>query len=371
MSTLDAATLTDAAEAACRAGLRAGLAELDARDLAQEALVRALTSSRPPDGVPLAAWVYGIAKNLGRDHWKSAQRRELLVEPPESSAHEDDLATVLSVRRAVDELPEPLRAVVTLHELEQHSLRETAEALQIPFDTAKDRLRRAREQLRASLGDGDVVASERAHTRRRAAVQGAAIVAGVCALLGDRALATAATATVAATAGRLTMRTWMAVTAGSALVAGGFAVGRLTTTTSTPTSHAAVAPPQAIVATVPVPDAADAVPDAVPIDAAVIQHAAAAASHPQPSDNQAERLLLDRARAGMQRGLYSEALVTLMSHARRFPDGALAEERDVLIIESYARSGQTELARRRIAQYRAAYPTGVLRTRVTELESTF
>jgi RNA polymerase sigma factor (sigma-70 family) len=368
VSSLDAATLTDAAEAACRAGLRAGLAELDARDLAQEALVRALTSSRPPAGVSLAAWVYGIARNLGRDHWKSAQRRELLVDAPESSAQEDDLATVLSVRRAVDELPEPLRAIVTLHELEQHSLRETAEALQIPFDTAKDRLRRAREQLRASLGD-DVVASERAHTRRRAAVQGAAIVAGVCALLGDRALATAATATALATAGRLTMRTWMAVTAGGALVAGGFAVGRLTTTPpAIASSRVEARPPPVAMATVP-PDAADLLPDAVPPDATAIVHATTPA-RARPTDNQDERLLLDRARAGMQRGLYSEALVTLMSHARRFPDGALAEERDVLIIESYARSGQVELARRRIAQYRSAYPTGVLRTRVSELEAT-
>ncbi len=79
---LDPEMLLAAAEAACRAGLRAGLAELDARDLAQEAMMRALTTARPPPDVALAAWVYGIARNLGRDHRKAAQRRELLVRHP-------------------------------------------------------------------------------------------------------------------------------------------------------------------------------------------------------------------------------------------------------------------------------------------------
>ncbi|MGN6108150.1 MAG: RNA polymerase sigma factor, partial [Kofleriaceae bacterium] len=150
----DTPTLQQAAEAACRAGLRAGLSEPEARDLAQEALVRALSSARPPEGVPLPAWVYGIARNLGRDRSKSARQREVLVEvAPDDVVPADDLATVLAVRQAVHELPKPLRDVVTLHELEEHSLREAALALQIPFETAKDRLRRAREQLRERLGD--------------------------------------------------------------------------------------------------------------------------------------------------------------------------------------------------------------------------
>ncbi|MGN6105228.1 MAG: hypothetical protein ACTHU0_09010 [Kofleriaceae bacterium] len=56
--------------------------------------------------------------------------------------------------------------------------------------------------------------------------------------------------------------------------------------------------------------------------------------------------------------------MTLMSHARRFPSGTLAEERDVLIIEAYLRAGNTALAQRRIERYRAEYPNGVLRGRV-------
>jgi RNA polymerase sigma-70 factor (ECF subfamily) len=167
---LDRAVLEDAAEAACRAGLRAGLREPDARDLAQEALVRALSSARPPDGVPLAAWTYGIARNLGRDQAKAARSREILVDAVPDAAVDHELTTILAVRRALDALPAPLRDVVTLHELEEHSLRETAAALAIPFDTAKDRLRRAREQLRDQLGDPDLACRrERSHSRRRGA----------------------------------------------------------------------------------------------------------------------------------------------------------------------------------------------------------
>ena len=87
-SEVDANTLEHAATAACRAALRAGLTDHDARDLAQDALVRALTSAQPPAGVPLPAWVYGIAKNLGRDHAKSPMRREVSIEAtPEITQH--------------------------------------------------------------------------------------------------------------------------------------------------------------------------------------------------------------------------------------------------------------------------------------------
>jgi outer membrane protein assembly factor BamD (BamD/ComL family) len=57
-----------------------------------------------------------------------------------------------------------------------------------------------------------------------------------------------------------------------------------------------------------------------------------------------------------------------MSHERRFPAGQLAEERDVMLIEAYLQSHQPELARARIATYRAAHPTGLQLTRVRELE---
>jgi len=349
--TPDQHTLQDAAEAACRAGLRAGLRDSDARDLAQEALLRALSSAQPPADVPLSAWVYGIARNLGRDHKKSARQRELLVEPPETF-NDDDVATVLAVRRALGELSEPLRDVITLHELEDHTLRETATALAIPFDTAKDRLRRAREQLREQLSEGDTVIEKR-QSRRRAAASSAAVVAAVWAALGERS----------ASAAPRVVRWWMAATASVALVGGGFVVGRVT---SHPTALTPVPPVMVAVANVTRPPA--------PTPAVVPPGIAPAASKkqsekqsPARADHSAERLLLDRARAAIQRGLTDDALVDLMAHARQFPEAALAEERDVLIIEAYVRANNATLAQRRIDAYRLQYSNGALRSRVDRL----
>ena len=431
-TSLDRPTLQHAAEAACRAALRAGLAEPEARDLAQEALVRALSSARPPAGVPLPAWVYGIARNLGRDHAKAARRRELLIDPPGDAAiADDDLATVLAVRRAVHELPEPLREVITLHELEEHSLRETALALGIPFDTAKDRLRRAREQLRARLAEtaspsASAVATERTYTGRRAARHATAIVAAATALLGDRAIAAAMTAaassdaaaspvaagsaTAPVAAGSATapvaagflVRGWIAAVAGGALLVAGFVAGRASAPTSELTSTRAAGEAVTLASPAPALDAAgppaaievgtdtvgvdvaalpsataEARVDAIPIATgsgrgATQRRSPAAAAIPDESpaaaaSGAAERLLLDRARAGIQRGLPDEALVTLMSHARQFPSGTLAEERDVLMIEAYLGAGNDAAAARRIAVYRTDHPAGVLRARVEAL----
>ncbi len=361
MVAADVPALEDAAEAACRAALRAGLCDADASDLAQEALMRALTSAQPPGGVPLSAWVYGIARNLGRDRAKSARSRELLVDVVPETAHTDDTAVILAVRRAVHELPESLRDVVTLHELEELSLRETAEALAIPFDTAKDRLRRARERLRTQLGDADYTA-ERTHTRRRAAQTGAAIVVAVLAGLGDR-VAAAATATASVAARGVVVRAWVAAAIGVVLAVGGFAIGRLTA----PREHVPVEVAAASPELAPSPEVATSQLPAPPppVAAPTPKHVApATASAPTDPGHAAERLLLERARAALQRGLNDEALVSLMSHERQFPTGAFAEERDVLIIEAYVAENNDELARRRIERYRADHPGGALRSRV-------
>jgi len=392
---VDAATLEHAASAACRAALRAGLTEVDARDLAQDALVRALTSARPPDGVPLPAWVYGIARNLGRDHAKSAKRREVATEVTPDAGANEDLATVIAVRRAVDDLPLPLRDVITLHELEEHSLRETAEALQIPFDTAKDRLRRAREQLRVSLGDDAAVANERTHTRRRAAANAGAIVAGLYSLLGRSTIAaadggaiaqtgatTGVTGSVAAITTSRTIPIWLAAVAGTVLLAGGFAIGRISAPARAPAAtpivgaaraddpleaETAVAQPAEPVAAAAEPVAPAASAPARTTPRAVIAAPPPVAAMPTAEPGNPELLLVDRARAGLRRGMHDEALVTLMEHARRFPAGDLAEERDVLMIEAYLRAAKPELARRRIERYHVDHPDGVLRARVDAL----
>lgn len=383
----DVATLEGAAQAAFRACVRAGLGEADARDLAQEALCAALTRARPASAdVPLAAWVYGIARNLCRDHAKAAGRREVpTAAPPDVDAPPDDLATVLSVRAAIDALPAGLRDVVTLHELEEHTLAETAASLQIPFDTAKDRLRRARDTLRAALAD-EALRPERAQARRRAAAVSAAIVVGAL-LLAERADAAAPDTSSAAGAARRVVRArrhgaWLAV-GGAALVGLGIVIGRASERAAVPDRAPAVI---AVAPRAPAIDAAPAIPPPPPVPAPAPAPApappvasprasrgapAAPTVAPPPAsplpDGAAERLLLDRARTALHRARVDDATVALMTHARQFPDGALAEERDAMLIEAYVRAGRREVARARLDAYRATYPHGVLRDRVDAL----
>ncbi len=82
-----------------------------------------------------------------------------------------------------------------------------------------------------------------------------------------------------------------------------------------------------------------------------------------------ESHLINRARTALGRGLVDEALRATMQHERRFLDGRLAEERDVLTIEAYATKGEVRILRQRIARYRETYPQGFYRRRVKKIEA--
>jgi outer membrane protein assembly factor BamD (BamD/ComL family) len=68
-----------------------------------------------------------------------------------------------------------------------------------------------------------------------------------------------------------------------------------------------------------------------------------------------EGSLLLRARQALD-GDPASALALTQEHARRFPNGTLAPEREVLAIEALARLGRTSDARARLDSFRARYP---------------
>lgn len=144
----------------------------EAYDLSQEVFLRVFrTLDRFRADASLKTWIYRIAINQASNRRRFWSRRhrlgqvsldahvEVHGEPTEatdaSSPHRilasKQLAERLTV--ALDALPFDQRTVIILREVEGLSYDEIAQALDIAVGTVKSRLTRARQALRASLGE--------------------------------------------------------------------------------------------------------------------------------------------------------------------------------------------------------------------------
>ncbi len=115
-------------------------------------------------------WLYGIASNLLRKHFRrrAGELRMLgrLVEQPVSDDHLDAVADVIDAQvqvramaKLLDGLPPRERDVLLLHAWEALTYEETANALKIPVGTVRSRLNRTRRRLRAGMDEIDRVRS--------------------------------------------------------------------------------------------------------------------------------------------------------------------------------------------------------------------
>lgn len=373
--------------------VRFGSSRADAEDLAQEVLVIAWRKQGELDrDRSLDAWLYGIARNVYRNHARSQRRKPMTDEltpatvtaaAPATDAR--DLAEVVTFRDALGALPEAQQDIVILHELEEYTLKETAELLAIPFDTAKDRLRRAREQLREHMHAdlAAVAANERRTTSQLAKAAAPAVLVGVLAAVSRSAAAAgagaaagasaagAASATGGSAASTLTGAAFASKLVLGGVLAAGIALGvladRVITRGTPPAASAGLAstelPAEPVVRALP--DAA--VPDAAPAaDADAALHPGGSATAAAGAATSPEAQLIERARVALRRGTPDEALRTLMSHERRFPAGQLAEERDILLVEAYVAAGNLTLARERLEHYNATYPNGLHKQRAAD-----
>jgi RNA polymerase sigma-70 factor (ECF subfamily) len=127
-----------------------------AEDVAQETVVRLLAAERPAATRP---WLRTVARNLVRRLGRAARRRGEVeddhgrasrVAAPSTA----EIAQRLELERRLTErvlaLGPPARDVVLLHFFEGRTVPETAAQLGIPLETARTRLRRALDELRAS-----------------------------------------------------------------------------------------------------------------------------------------------------------------------------------------------------------------------------
>lgn len=143
----------------------------DARDVAQEAFVRAFRGIGSFDGrADFFTWLYRIVVNTALNQRRRVKRRaerpleeEILPEPLQRRADGDparelELKRLLRrVHRAVDALSEGQRAAVVLVLMEGMSYREAAEVLECSEGTVGWRVHEARTRLRQALGDDALV----------------------------------------------------------------------------------------------------------------------------------------------------------------------------------------------------------------------
>jgi hypothetical protein len=134
-----------------------------------------------------------------------------------------------------------------------------------------------------------------------------------------------------------------------------------------PTSQRLDVPPPPPVAAIPAAPAPSTAPPPVePIERPAIARPRASAPAPASStDTLAEETaLLSRAKSAMDRRAYRDALVLLDEHARRFPSGMLAPERDAHRSIARCRSGERDSTI--FATFTAAHPRSAYLSRVRE-----
>jgi RNA polymerase sigma-70 factor (ECF subfamily) len=153
-----------------RLALRLMQNEADAEDVMQETFISAFKAIGSFEGrSELSTWLYRIAYNAAMMRLRKHQPHTVSVEETETA---DDGALVptqlfdwcclpeqdfetgetrAELEKAIGELPDKLRAVFVLRELEGLSTEETAQALSISNETVKTRLHRARLWLRERL----------------------------------------------------------------------------------------------------------------------------------------------------------------------------------------------------------------------------
>jgi RNA polymerase sigma-70 factor, ECF subfamily len=127
-----------------------------AHEIASEAFVRLLARWTRVDSPQ--SYLYMIATNLVRDHWRKAERERRAIRNVTAGAESDAIAHPgqdVDVRNLIEGLPAKLRDPFLLHYYAGFAIREVATLLHRPEGTIKADLFAARAKLKTALGDRD------------------------------------------------------------------------------------------------------------------------------------------------------------------------------------------------------------------------
>lgn len=110
----------------------------------------------------LRSWIYGITRRTVSAYHRSQRariplsiqagvEREAVSQAPTPLAHTETSAELQMLMSLLEELDEPKREMFALVEIEELSVPQAAELLEIPLNTAYSRLRTARQAFEAAL----------------------------------------------------------------------------------------------------------------------------------------------------------------------------------------------------------------------------
>ncbi|TRZ36326.1 RNA polymerase sigma factor SigW [Niallia circulans] len=141
----------------------------EAEDISQEAFLRAYVNiNRFNMDLKFSTWLYRIATNLCIDRIRKKKPDYYLdAEVPgtdglnmysqissDTRLPEEDVESLelqALIQREISKLPEKYRSVIVLKYIEELSLNEISEILELPLGTVKTRIHRGREALRKQL----------------------------------------------------------------------------------------------------------------------------------------------------------------------------------------------------------------------------
>ena len=146
---------------------------LDAEDLVQDALVKAMRARRQyQPGTNLKAWLFKILTNTFINKYRRGGLERVVLDGPDADPLADGWVSAASMRslrdaesqalrpilqeeilRALDELPEEFRLAVVLSDVEELSYKEIADVMDCPVGTVMSRLHRGRRLLQKRLYD--------------------------------------------------------------------------------------------------------------------------------------------------------------------------------------------------------------------------
>jgi RNA polymerase sigma-70 factor (ECF subfamily) len=135
--------------------------EQDAMDASQEALIRIYTKIHSyEEKAQFKTWVQRIVTNICIDKFRrhrptvSIEEHNMVFSTDNNvESHLITSSVARDIREAIDQLPEHHKAVVVLRYLQDFSYKEIAESLDLPLNTVKSYLFRARQQLQNLLQD--------------------------------------------------------------------------------------------------------------------------------------------------------------------------------------------------------------------------